>query len=167
MNKKIQQGVGLIEVLVSLLLLSVVVLGFVALQVKAMEATYESNQSTQAMIIAKDLAERMRVNRAGQSEFQSPSPYNTARNVNCAASSVCTPRDMAAYDFAQVSQQARNQGMQMAVLRCPGFTMNRYCVYVAWDNTTATNGNANTDCTHDAAPVQGSKCVIMELYNYS
>lgn len=55
-----QRGVGLIEVLVAVLLLSIAVLGFSALQVRAVSATDESLIRTQSLTIIRNLAEIMR-----------------------------------------------------------------------------------------------------------
>ena len=57
-----QQGVTLVEVLVSMFLLGIAVIGFVALQVRALSVTSESSYRSQAMSIAQDLSERMRAN---------------------------------------------------------------------------------------------------------
>lgn len=55
-----QHGVGLIEVLVAVLLLSVAVLGFSALQMRAVTATDESLVRTKSLTIVRNLAEVMR-----------------------------------------------------------------------------------------------------------
>ena len=55
-----QHGVGLIEVLVAVLLLSIAVLGFSALQVRAVSATDESLVRTKSMTLVRNLAEVMR-----------------------------------------------------------------------------------------------------------
>lgn len=55
-----QVGVSLVEVLVALLLLSVAVLGFSALQVRAISATDESLVRTKSLTIVRNLAELMR-----------------------------------------------------------------------------------------------------------
>lgn len=55
-----QQGVGLVEVLVAVLLLSIAVLGFSALQVRAVGATDESLVRTKSLTIVRNLAETMR-----------------------------------------------------------------------------------------------------------
>ena len=60
MIKKTQTGVGLVEVMIALLLLGVAVLGFIALQVRAISASEEAGQNVQAMNLARDLSERMR-----------------------------------------------------------------------------------------------------------
>ena len=55
-----QIGVGLVEVLVAVLLLSVAVLGFSALQVRAIGATDESLVRTKSLTLVRNLAEVMR-----------------------------------------------------------------------------------------------------------
>ncbi|WP_227671408.1 type IV pilus modification protein PilV [Psychrobacter sp. 72-O-c] len=55
-----QRGVGLVEVLVAVLLLSVAVLGFSALQMRAITATDESLVRTKSLTIVRNLAEVMR-----------------------------------------------------------------------------------------------------------
>lgn len=55
-----QRGVGLVEVLVAVLLLSIAVLGFSALQVRAVSATDESLVRTKSLTIVRNLAEVMR-----------------------------------------------------------------------------------------------------------
>ena len=157
---KRQTGVGLVEVLVALVLLSIAVLGFVALQIRAITASNEATMNVQATNIARDLAERMRMNRDGLAGYVA----NTD-TTNC-ATAFCSPEDMAKYDFRLVSSRATDLGMGMNVLNCQGSTLVRKCVYVAWEGTTATNGTGSSDCTNGAAYVPNAKCIIMEVYNY-
>ena len=49
-NKKNQLGVGLVEVLVALVLLAIGVLGFTALQLRAVDATGEALTRSQATL---------------------------------------------------------------------------------------------------------------------
>lgn len=157
---KRQTGVGLVEVLVALVLLSIAVLGFVALQIRAITASNEAMMNVQATNIARDLAERMRMNRDGLAGYVA----NTD-TTNC-ATAFCSPENMAKYDFRLVSSRATDLGMSMDVLNCQGSTLVRKCVYVAWEGTTATNGTGSSDCTNGAAYVPNAKCIIMEVYNY-
>ena len=159
--KKYQKGVGLVEVLVALILLSIAVLGFVALQIKAVTATAEASMNVQASNIARDLAERMRMNRDGLLDYK-----KVANPPTTCAESFCTPKNMAEYDFAEVSNHANDLGMSVGVLNCQGSTLVRKCVYVAWGGTTPTNGTTTSDCTKGAAYVPNAKCIIMEVYNY-
>ena len=157
---KRQTGVGLVEVLVALVLLSIAVLGFVALQIRAITASNEATMNVQATNIARDLAERMRINRSGLTGYVA----NTD-TTNC-ATAFCSPENMAKYDFRLVSSRATDLGMSMDVLNCQGSTLVRKCIYVAWEGTTATNGTGSSDCTNGAAYVPNAKCIIMEVYNY-
>lgn len=157
---KRQTGVGLVEVLVALVLLSIAVLGFVALQIRAITASNEATMNVQATNIARDLAERMRMNRDGLAGYVA----NTD-TTNC-ATAFCSPENMAKYDFRLVSSRATDLGMSMNVLNCQGSTLVRKCIYIAWEGTTATNGTGSSDCTNGAAYVPNAKCIIMEVYNY-
>lgn len=58
-----QAGVGLIEVLITLFVISFSIIGIVALQMTATNSNKESFIRSQAMVIAEELAERMRANR--------------------------------------------------------------------------------------------------------
>lgn len=156
-----QQGVGLVEVLVALILLSIVVLGFIGLQLRAIAASNEAGHNVQAMNIARDLSERIRVNRNGLLD------YKTAATVTDCAVNLCTTKQMAEYDYKQVSDKAINLGMQLDVLDCKGsVALERKCIYVAWEGTTPTDGTADTDCTNGPAYLPESKCIIVEVYNY-
>lgn len=78
MNKlNSQNGVGLIEVLVAILLLSVAVLGFSALQVRAVSATDESLVRTRSLTIVRNLAEVMRAYPEAYIKDGSAPPFQT------------------------------------------------------------------------------------------
>jgi type IV pilus assembly protein PilV len=57
-----QQGFGLIEVLVALLILAIGLLGMASLQSTGMQMTSETQARTQAILLADDLIERARAN---------------------------------------------------------------------------------------------------------
>lgn len=161
---KSQQGVGLLEVLVALVLLGIAVLGFAALQLRAINASLEASNNVQAVSLARDLAERMRVNRGGLATYRNGYTA-TAENNHCAAN-FCTPAQLAVHDFSQVQQRATAMGMSVAVHNCQSITAGRACIYVAWDETTPTNGNGANDCTNGKTYVPNAKCIILEAYNY-
>ena len=60
---KFEQGFGLIEVLVALLIIAVGLLGTIALQSRAMQAELESYQRVQAMMLVEDMVARISANR--------------------------------------------------------------------------------------------------------
>lgn len=184
-----QKGVGLLEVMVALMLLGIAVLGFVAMQLRANKVSIEADNNMHAVELARDLHERMRINREGISTYNNsykgvpnlnppPSktsdlnhpdnplhPKNKCRNANC------TPNELAVFDFEQVRKNADNLGMQIAVRQCPSpissTTEQRHCIYVAWGDTTATIGNSAPNCTkNDATYVDNAQCIFMESFSY-
>lgn len=159
--KNSQYGVGLIEVLVSLVLLGIAVLGYTALQVRAITASTEASQNVLATNIARDLSERIRMNRNGLAEYKS-----TTSQVDCKAK-FCDATEMAHYDYAQVENRATALGMDLAILDCQGSTLTRKCIYVAWAQTKASNGDGDTHCTNGTSYVPDAQCIIMETYNYT
>lgn len=165
--RKYQIGVGLMEVLVALVLLALAVLGFSALQLKAVDASLEASNNAQAMYLARDLAERIRINRAGYPALNEEDIYEEGEG-SC-FSDFCEPTAFAKADFKYVQNKAENLGMEVALRDCQGsgaVALNRRCIYVAWDQTTPTDGEGNNHCTNGAAYNPGAKCIIMELYNY-
>ena len=67
--KKGQCGLGMIEILVALLVLSVGLLGLAAMQVTSTKMTSLSQQKTQAIILANDMIERVRANRGDAGDY--------------------------------------------------------------------------------------------------
>lgn len=166
-----QQGIGLIEVMVAVTLLSIAVLGYGALQLRAMHASLQAMQNIQAMNLARDLAERMRVNRAGFGFYQNAAQANKvcAAAMDATANQAgefCSAQDMAQYDMQQVKQKAQAMGMQLAILDCPNIPLRRQCIYVAWGETNPSNGDKSTDCTQGSAYVMRSTCIFMESYQH-
>lgn len=161
-----QRGVGLMEVLVAMLVLAIGVLGFIALQYRAVEATSESGYRVQAVNVARDLAERVRINRGVIDTYMArmadPEKQKTS-SKDCFTDN-CTTTELAEFDVAQVVARARSVGMTMNVITCQGNSDGRNCVYIAWGDTSATNGSGTGDCTNSTAYNPTSTCLIMELY---
>lgn len=63
MNKHRQQGVGLIEVLITAFILAVGLLGLAALQTRSLQYNHGAYLRSQATILAYDIIDRMRINR--------------------------------------------------------------------------------------------------------
>lgn len=65
-----QAGISLIEVLVSVLILSVGILGVASLQMYSLKVNTEANLQSQASLQVKDLIERVRMNPEDRESFQ-------------------------------------------------------------------------------------------------
>lgn len=159
-----QKGVGMIEVLVALILLAIGVLGFAALQLRAVDATNEAMSQVQAMNLARDLTERIRVNRQGYAKYKELINAGSAGTPATCLNTDCDANQMAAYDVSKLLSKAEGVGLKMAILACQGVSNGRECVYVAWNKTTATDGIASTDCTHRGSYITGSTCLVMEAF---
>lgn len=164
-----QKGVGMIEILVALIILAIGVLGFTALQLRAVDATTEALNRTQAMNLARDLAERIRANREAEVTYRTLIGEGTTTQTstaarNCLGATTCTPVQMATYDSAQIIQKANTAGFRIRMPVCQGVQNSRRCIYVAWDNTTASNGTTTNDCTNGTTYVVASRCIVLEAY---
>ena len=165
---KIQKGVGLVEVLVALVLLSVAVLGFIALQYRAIEATSESSYRVEAITLARDLAERIRINRTVTSEYSTRLSNPTSQksmDKNCYTAE-CTAKELAGFDVYQIANKADSMGMTVNYIDCYANKDGRKCVYVAWGDTSATqkSDESKGDCTDKGSYTPDSTCLIMEVY---
>lgn len=169
---KSQRGVGLMEVLVSLVILAIAVLGFAALQFRAIDAIQEANDRTVAMTLARDLAEKIRVNRTQLSKYKSEinapgnaTTKNCIRADNSGASvtntPMCTRAEMATFDARQLLGAAKQKNMTIIISDCHGG--DRQCVYVAWGDTAIT-ATSQANCMVSGVYVAGAKCLVMEAY---
>lgn len=108
-------GVSMIEVLVTLVILSIGLLGMAGLQLSSIRGTNSSNYRTQASLLANDIMERMRANPAGMNAnafialdsadlgscTALPSPYcgEYYGSGGTVAAGTCNTTQMASYDF--------------------------------------------------------------------
>ena len=117
-NRKILRkragGFTLIEILVSLTLIAIGLLGLAQLMVKGQRASFEAYQRQQAITLANDMIEKIRSNRARAADYAAAAPVatplgegdrfndlTTGAITNCAAlAATCTPDVLAAYDLA-------------------------------------------------------------------
>lgn len=152
----IQRGVGMVEVMVALLLLAIGVLGFTALQLRAVSASMEAGNQVAALNIARDLTERMRANPSGH-----------YKNTKCVADTDEQADDgdeAAVIDMCQIVKQADENGMAILLDTCPVSGSSRQCIYVAWDKTV--KDFTSEKCYPKGATnyVVGSTCLFLEAY---
>ncbi|WP_062268573.1 type IV pilus modification protein PilV [Endozoicomonas arenosclerae] len=109
-SKKHHKGVGLIEVMVALLVISVGVLGMAGLQTKSLQQNQFSYLRSQAVIIVNDMMDRIRANRtvaASGSEYVVNETQHVATGcttndfVNSCESGTCSESQLATYDLQQ------------------------------------------------------------------
>lgn len=183
------QGVGLVEVLVAVLLLSVAVLGFSALQMRAISATDESLVRTQALSIVRGLAENMRANPLQMQTYEDainaadPSIDPDSAEIKCDSlekDKVCKDNEIAVKEAKAAAAKLHEHGIRVKMNTCPGTTdfSEVKCIIAAWGDTKAqmdsladpsdSDSTDNIDtkaCANENGIYKsGSTCVIVETY---
>lgn len=150
------KGFSLIETLVTIVILMIGLLGLAGLQVRALTSQMESYQRSQALVLLKDMADRIETNRANASGYVTtgltPAFVGTGLG-SCAASGVGSAGDLcewhaALLGAAEVDSSGNKVGAMIGARGCvyqiaapdpasgvPG----QYLVAVAWQglNNTA------------------------------
>jgi type IV pilus assembly protein PilV len=95
-----QHGSSLLEVLVSMIILAIGILGIGAMQTSSLKSNQSSYLRTQAVFHGLDIVERMRSNLAGvqAGDYDDPTPALTAA---CLTAAGCTATQLAAHDVAE------------------------------------------------------------------
>lgn len=163
---KYQNGMGLTEVIVAMLLLGIAVLGFALLQFKSLDIGEQALRKIEAINLARNLSERMYLNRSVKY-----SSITIASNDidKCLKGSGCSATDFAKKDMADIVELAKLKNMTVAVLTCPDTKNLRQCIYVSWDQTAATKSDSTNDnaCT-EASKFKyksGAHCVVVEAFS--
>ena len=98
-----QRGFSMLEILITLVIVAIALLGTAGLQVNAMRMNKGSQFRTQAIFLASDMAERMEANKAeavlGTYAVAATSAVGAAA-TNCAAAA-CNSAGLAAWDINQ------------------------------------------------------------------
>lgn len=107
-----QKGVGLIEILVTVLILAVGLLGLAGLQTQSLRFGHEAYMRTQASVLAADMIDRLRANRT---TALTTNNYNftltdspTANATSC-ETVACSGPNLALYDFKQWRNEIESQ----------------------------------------------------------
>lgn len=164
-KKPTQMGVGLVEVMVALLLLTVAVLGYSALQGQAIKVTNESLERSQSLVMMRTIAEKIRANPSAivtyETTLNSSTPPTAPANLcgldGGAITDLCQPAELAVAESFKIKSELQNYDFQIQMHPCPntGGTgtnaaaniMYSYCLISAWGDTTPTIGTDNNeDC---------------------
>lgn len=160
-----QQGVGLVEVMVALLLLASAILGYSALQGQAIKATNEALERSQSLVIMRNIAEKIHANPSAITIYATKLnetgavsiPSNRCGLDGQAVTTLCTPTQMAEADSYKLKRELQQYDFEIQMHPCPNTggngvevannIMYSYCLISAWGKTTATIGtNEDTDC---------------------
>jgi len=164
---KHNHGFTLIEVLVSVLIISTALLGLVGLQTKGMHNTVDSYNRTQATLLASSIADRMRTNRietakGTASGYLSTNMLPTAATAkaDCSTITGCSTTDMAENDLFEWNRDLTDTANGLAkkgvitATPCVPATATSTCatpfvftISICWDWEKITP--TDTDCTND------------------
>ena len=130
---KKQQGFTLVESMVSLVVLSVGMIGIAALYAQGLGAGRSALYRTQAVNLVADMADRIRANRVALAAYAGPANNNGCDPESGGAD--CTPGEMAAHDLFLWNQQVQQilPNGQSQVQFNGGTLPPSYAIEVAWD----------------------------------
>lgn len=151
-----QRGVALIEVMISVLLLLIGLLGMAGVQVRAAQSEFESYQRKQALVLLQDLVDRMQANRLraacyALTDASSGSPFAGTDattlpvcGTGASASELVALADLTAWSSALLGAAEVKDGNNVgAIIAARGCITDDgggvYTVSVAWQGMSATS----------------------------
>jgi type IV pilus assembly protein PilV len=118
-----EAGVGLIEVLVSLLILSVGILGIVSLQTRALQLNQGVLYQSRANVLAYDILDRMRSNQSQVDSYQIGLDDAKPAYTDCQTSTAnCSPGQMIDFDLGTWREEVESvlPGGKSSIVRTGG-----------------------------------------------
>lgn len=161
-----QGGFGLIEVLVTLIIIAVGLLGLAGLQTRAQQAELEAYQRAQALVLLQDIAQRIRSNRQAARCYEIVAAQDGEDYIGqgndpaaCAGWGTIATRALADDDLnawdgllegAAETLDGSDVGAMTGARGCIGYdvTAEEYTITVAWQGESVTQAPA-TSCAQD------------------
>jgi type IV pilus assembly protein PilV len=170
-----RQGLGftLIEVLITLVLLSIGFLGMLGMQSFSLQQSHHSYFSTQATLLVKDLSDRMRTNVRGvDGGFYEQALIEAADFpvvTSCISAGTCNPAEQAQSDLASWSLQAKLlPSAKIRVAQSAGIDAHE--IFISWeekksgvDRNSAIHADGDTRLCHEAGEPERS-CVVLVVW---
>jgi type IV pilus assembly protein PilV len=153
---KANAGFTLVEVMVAVLVLAVGLLGLAGLQAASLAANQSAYRRGQASQSVYDLADRMRVNPAGLTNYTAINPATAERKPECSVAQAapplppfpapdCSPAEMAENDLAEwftaIESSLPNS---LGAVTVNG---NVFTVTITWDEDSQNDGDNNNNPT--------------------
>lgn len=142
-NRPSTQGFTLIEVLIALVILAVGLLGMATLTMTSLQSSQSAYLRSQASLLASDIIERMRANRAHAVSSDDYEQSEGSTSPTAPSCSACTPEQQAERDLAQWRAALENgiPGATAAIER----TGNEYQISISWAESGTSLRNADND----------------------
>lgn len=165
-----QRGSSMIEVLVTVVILTIGLLGLVGLQSRMQLSEMESYQRAQALVLLSDMANRMTANREPTAiqSYVTSSPLGTGYDCTISGSSTRQARDACewsnALQGAAETSGSNRVGAMIGARGCielvPGST-NQYLITVAWQGmgpVAAPAGTCGQNLYNNGANCTSDRC---------
>lgn len=146
-----QQGFGLLEILISVVILSLGLLGVAALQTKSVGFNHSGELRSIAALQAYNMLDRIRTNKTGREEGLYSNITGLGTNPNCTACSSSQLAQLDQFQWNTMNATLLPQGQGTVVQNNNAFTVTIY-----WDNyrTGATGLNCSNDTSVDLSCLQ-------------
>ena len=147
---KSQRGVGLIEVLIALIVVSIGLLGLAALQGKAQQAEMESYQRSQALILLQDMSSRLRANRADRANY-------LTKMAGCGGGASRAAQDLCEWSQSLAGASETLVGVKVGAMiaghGCITGSGDTFEVIVEWQGLTSVTQTASKRCDQPEPPI--------------
>jgi type IV pilus assembly protein PilV len=171
-----QRGLGLIEILVSLLLLSFGLLALAGMQARMSQAQFESYQRTQALTLLADMTQRLRASTdVAAPGYLTSAPLGTLDTLDCSTQATRAKADQCDWSSALQGtaeiKSAQNSGAMTGARGCVELVQEEavatcrpatYRVTVAWQGLSATTA-PSLSCGRDLYGVDAQRRAISAL----
>ncbi len=187
MNFRVRQQAGttLIEIMVSIVVIAIGLLGLASMQINALKFQQTASQRSEAIQSSYDLADRMRANfvlttperaaaerTANETKYTSVGTYASKRNADHAAPNncstvtpggACTSLQVAANDLAdwQLSLKRRLAGGAGYIIPIAGTSNSTFDVTVMWEE--ASFDAIDASCPGAVAAPKGVRCFTVRI----
>jgi type IV pilus assembly protein PilV len=153
------RGVALLEVLVTIVILTIGLLGSAGLQSRLQVAEVEAYQRAQAIVLLQDMVDRINANRKNAASYVTAAPLGVGSTLDCTAPATVALEDQCAWSsLLQGAAEttgggATKLGAMNGARGCisnPVTSMPRELVVaVVWQGLVPTGAPASTDCGED------------------
>jgi type IV pilus assembly protein PilV len=135
-----ERGFLMIEVLITMFVLLIGLIGLAGLQARAQQVENESYQRVQALMLLRDMADRINANRALAASYVTGSPLGTGSSISCTAPTTTLEIDQCEWHTALLGAAETSGGANVgAMLNARGCVSNLtaspngpYLVQVVW-----------------------------------
>jgi type IV pilus assembly protein PilV len=141
------RGFTLLEVLISIFLIALALLGSAGLQAYSVKVTQGSQFRAQAVVLGMDLAERIEANNAAAVGGSYVTTLPSSASADDCIATACSPAQLAVYDLDQLQQNlARQLPQATASITRTGAGPFVYTIQITWqERAYRTKSSASAD----------------------